>query len=305
MQAAQQPARRPSLLGPIILIGLGILFLLGNLGMNTWNIWEALIRLWPVLLIAGGLEVIVGRRNAWAAWLIALLTVALLVAGVFLLSGRAAGTILAADTITQPLGTAERATVDIGFGAGALTLSSLDDETNLVSANLQRRSGEEIRQDFRMAGDTAIFTLRSENRTPWLSQSGRGPTWDIRLNQSVPTDLKIATGAGQSTLDLRQVQLTHLAVSTGAGQTLITLPERGVLDAKVSTGAGQAIITIPSGMAARIHVSAGIGSKEVRGNYQRDGDRYVSPNYADATNRVDLEVSGGVGSIVVRQAEER
>ncbi|HEY0604291.1 MAG TPA: DUF5668 domain-containing protein [Herpetosiphonaceae bacterium] len=302
MQATQQPARRPSLIGPIILIGLGMLFLLGNLGMNTWNVWETLIRLWPVLLIAGGLEIIVGRRNAWAAWLIALLTVALLVGGVVLLPGRTGGAILATDTITQPLGAAERANVDIGFGAGALTVASLNDETNLVTGNLQRRSGEEIRQDFRMAGDTAIFTLRSENRTPWLSQTGRGPTWDIRLNNSVPTQLTIATGAGQSTLDLRQLQLTHLDVSTGAGQTRITLPERGVLDARVSTGAGQAIITIPSGMAARIQVSAGIGSKEVQGSYQRDGDRYVSPNYASATNRVDLEVSGGVGSIVVRQA---
>ncbi|HEY0736098.1 MAG TPA: hypothetical protein VGD69_14380 [Herpetosiphonaceae bacterium] len=121
----------------------------------------------------------------------------------------------------------------------------------------------------------------------------------------MPTQLTIATGAGQSTLDLRQMQLTQLAVNTGAGQTLITLPERGVLNAKVSTGAGQAVITIPSGMAARIQVSAGIGSKEVQGNYQRDGDRYVSPNYTSATNRVDLEVSGGVGSIVVRQAAER
>ena len=305
MQATQPPIRRPSLIGPMILIGLGILFLLGNLGFTTWSIWEALLRLWPVLLIAGGLEIIVGRRNAWAAWLIALLAVALLIAGAVLLPGRTGGAILTADTITQPLGTAERANIDIGFGAGTLTVASLNDETNLVAADLQRRSGEEIRQDFRLDGDTAIFTLRSENRTPWLSQAGRGPTWDIRLNESVPTQLTIATGAGQSTLDLRQLQLTHLAVSTGAGQTFITLPARGVLDAKVSTGAGQTVITIPSGMAARIQVSAGIGSKEVQGTYQRDGDRYLSPNYASATNRVDLEVSGGVGSIVVRQAEAR
>lgn len=305
MQSAQQPIRRPSLLGPIILIGLGLLFLLGNLGIMTWSTWEAMARLWPVLLIAGGLEIIVGRRYPWAAWLIALTTVAVLLGGVWLVPRWTGNTIVAANTVTQPLGSAQRANVNINFGAGALEVSSFDNATNLVEANLERRAGEEIRQDVRMAGETAIFTLRSENRTPSFSQSGRSPTWDVRLNRRVPTLLTIATGAGQTTLDLRQLQLSQLAVSAGAGQTVVTLPATGVLNASVTIGAGQVIMTIPSGMAARISVSPGIGSRQVLGNYQREGDRYVSPNYATAPNRVDLQVSGGVGNIVIREAATR
>jgi hypothetical protein len=41
---------RPSLIWPVILITVGILFLLSNLGVLDINFWE-LWRLWPVLLI--------------------------------------------------------------------------------------------------------------------------------------------------------------------------------------------------------------------------------------------------------------
>ena len=35
---------------PVILIGAGVVFLLNNLGVLTWGVWEMLWRLWPVLL---------------------------------------------------------------------------------------------------------------------------------------------------------------------------------------------------------------------------------------------------------------
>jgi hypothetical protein len=37
-----------SWLSPVSLSGLGILFLLNNLGFLNWNIWQMLFMLWPV-----------------------------------------------------------------------------------------------------------------------------------------------------------------------------------------------------------------------------------------------------------------
>ena len=47
---------RVSMIGPVILIGLGVVLLLNNLEVLPWSIWGALFRLWPVLLVAVGLE---------------------------------------------------------------------------------------------------------------------------------------------------------------------------------------------------------------------------------------------------------
>ena len=46
---------RGGFVGPTILIGLGILLLLSNLGMLQWSVWDTAWRLWPILLIAAGL----------------------------------------------------------------------------------------------------------------------------------------------------------------------------------------------------------------------------------------------------------
>ena len=51
----ERPVRHGGLVGPAILIGLGVVFLLNNLGMLDWGIWNILLRLWPLLLIAIGL----------------------------------------------------------------------------------------------------------------------------------------------------------------------------------------------------------------------------------------------------------
>jgi|GEM_PF-5139070 len=47
--------------GAIILITLGVLFLLSNLGILPISVWFILLRFWPVLLILLGLRIILGR----------------------------------------------------------------------------------------------------------------------------------------------------------------------------------------------------------------------------------------------------
>ncbi|MFN8595566.1 MAG: DUF5668 domain-containing protein [Anaerolineae bacterium] len=62
---------------PIVLIGAGVIFLPNNLGVIQGNPWSVIWRLWPVLLIALGLEILIGavvppvRSSAqcWGCWL--------------------------------------------------------------------------------------------------------------------------------------------------------------------------------------------------------------------------------------------
>jgi hypothetical protein len=61
--------RRPSLFWPVLFIAVGILLLLDNLGMLPGDTWDNLIRLWPVLLIALGLDSIWRRQGVAGATL--------------------------------------------------------------------------------------------------------------------------------------------------------------------------------------------------------------------------------------------
>ena len=73
-----RPRRRGfSVLGPAILIGLGIIFLLNSLDLVPWSTWATLWRFWPIILILLGVQVILGRMGA--GWGVSLLAAVLLV----------------------------------------------------------------------------------------------------------------------------------------------------------------------------------------------------------------------------------
>jgi hypothetical protein len=46
-----------------VLIGVGVALLLSNLGYLDWSAWTVLWRLWPLLLVALGIELLIGRRS--------------------------------------------------------------------------------------------------------------------------------------------------------------------------------------------------------------------------------------------------
>ena len=73
-----QYRRAPSLIWPLVLITLGVLFLLQNLGYLPWAFWSVAWRFWPVILILVGIQLFFGRR----AWVAAGLVVVVLVLSV-------------------------------------------------------------------------------------------------------------------------------------------------------------------------------------------------------------------------------
>jgi hypothetical protein len=304
----ERPPRRGGLAGPAILVTLGIVLLLNNLGYLSWGVWEALAHLWPVLLIAIGLDLIIGRRSMLGSALVGLLVliafgIAIWWTGFWLPTGMA----VTSETISQPLGAAQRGDIEIGMGAGRLHVGALSESDNLIEGTIARSSGEQVLRDFAISGDVATFKLRSESAWafPFRERRGERVEWNLLLSRDIPLRLQIDTGAGQATLELARLQVVNLDVNTGVGQTTLTLPQQGQIQARVNGGIGETIVIIPAGMAARIQATAGLGQVHVVGNYQRDGKVSVSPGYQSAANRVDLVVNGGIGSITIQQESGR
>ncbi len=86
-----KPTRRASALGPLFLITVGIVFLLNNLGVLDWSIWQSLVRLWPILLIAAGLDLLIGRRSVLGFVIAVGASLALVLGGLWWLAARAGG----------------------------------------------------------------------------------------------------------------------------------------------------------------------------------------------------------------------
>ncbi len=312
MEREKREWRGPGLVWPVILIGAGIVFLLNNMGLLAWDVWETIFRLWPVLLIAFGLEILIGRRSTWASLLVVVLLLVAMIGGIWYLAGTnlaaGSGTDLRTEEIREYLEGATAADVEIGFGAGTMFLGALpESDDKLIEGSVVLGRNERLINNHREVGDTARYTLRTEGSFslfPFLGRWRReveDRTWSLRLNRDIPIRLTVDTGAGKTTLSLENLNLTRLDVDTGVGQTIVTMPARGRLRAQVNAGVGEVIIRIPVGMAARIQVDKGIGAIDVRGDYRRQDDTYTARDYDTADNRVDLEVDGGVGRIVIEE----
>ncbi len=295
--------RRPGLIGPLILITLGVLLLLGNLNVLPLSFWEIGFRYWPLLLILVGLEIIIGRQSIVGGLVILVLWVAL-VAGVLWLSFAQGGAPIAGGTteqIAQPLGGIKSATVDLNIGVARTEVTALGADSNdLMQGTCRHAEGTRVVKTYSVAGNEGRLALKEEGLNFILGGAGVS-RWEIGLNPAIPIALRVNGGVGRATLDLAALNISSLNVDTGIGTLTITTPRTGVTTMRVNGGVGSVMVAIPQGVAARIRVDSGIGATRVdQARFPKLGEVYQSADYAGAANRIDIEVDGGVGSIDIR-----
>lgn len=297
--------RRPSIIGPLILITAGVLFLLANMGMLPFTFWELAVRFWPIILILIGLEIIFGRRSLLGALVILVLWVGL-VAGVIWVAYAQGGGILpsaAATTeeLSQPLGDIKSATVDLNVGFSNTTLTSLSiDAGDLMKGTFSHGQGTRMVKTYNVAGSDGRLSLREEGSN-FILGGVTVSRWDLALNPSLPVVLRVDGGVGRTNLDLGALKITSLQIETGIGTMNVTTPGSGSVTMRLNGGIGSATVNIPQGVAGRLRVSSGLGSIRVDENrFPKFGDIYQSGDFASAANKIDMEIDGGIGSISIR-----
>ena len=295
-----------SLVRPLILIGLGLFFLLSNLGLISWNFWEAVGRLWPIFLIAMGLDLLIGRRSLLASLAVVGATAVLPLVGLLWLGGAGDQRGVVVEEVWQPLNGADSGQATIIFGVGGLQLSALPAQSPALIAGALKRSerGERIEQSFTARDGVALYALQSRgpsNPFGFLNPQLQNLGWDLQLNRDMPLDLTVRTGVGESSLDLRHLNLSALRVTSGVGQTTVTLPGYNQYTAVIEGGVGELTVLLPPETAVRIQVETGLGGVSVLGNSTQTGNVYLSAGFDTAADGIELQLKAGVGQVTVRE----
>ena len=90
------------LVGPTFLIGIGVILLLSNLGYLDWSLWD-IIGLWPIFLVAAGLELLIGKQSRLGSIVAAIVVLAVIVGGVWMAStSSGSASIQATSPATRP-----------------------------------------------------------------------------------------------------------------------------------------------------------------------------------------------------------
>lgn len=299
----EKKPRNVSLFGPLLLVFIGCILLLNTLGMLEWSIWWQILRLWPVLLIAAGLELLIGRRSAWGSLLAAVLAVAVLVGALWLVRSDSLTTSLPTEEIRQPLGTVTQAKIVIEPGVGTLYIAASPESASLVEGQINIGQGEDLVQDFSQEGTRATYQLTTGGEA-WIPFTGgwdERRVWELGLSPGATLDLESGLGVGSSELDLTGLALSSLKATTGVGRMEVLLPAEGRFKAQVDGAIGITVIVIPEGMAVRVKADTALAARDLPEGYEEEQDGvYVSPGYANAENRVDLELTQAIGTVEIR-----
>ncbi|MBT3390493.1 MAG: hypothetical protein HN413_08785 [Chloroflexi bacterium] len=291
--------RRKEIAGPVFMFGLGAVFLLSNFGWLAWPAWDTLWRLWPIMVIAIGVDIMLGRRHLWLSILGVLAIFAMLFGLVWMLGGglpALGGQPLPGEAIYQELGTAQAAEISLSPATGLLNLSASEDDAALIEGEVNMTNPNDVRGDYQLHDGVAVYSLSSHS-TAALPGSARG--WTLALHAQTPLNLDASMGAGQMNLDASELQLENLDASQGVGELSLSLPAGVALQADVSQAIGKITIQVPHDVAVRIEISKALSALNVPSAFELRDGYYYSPGYENADYVVDLNISQAIGNIEI------
>ncbi|HEX7973993.1 MAG TPA: DUF5668 domain-containing protein [Anaerolineales bacterium] len=293
--------RNGGMAGSALLIGAGTVFLLTNFGYLSFSIWQTVFQLWPLLLVAIGFDIFIGRRSVWASLVGVVLILAILFGALWFLGARVErGQAISGQQVSQALQEATQARVVIDHGSGSIRLHALAGSDSLLSGQAPVFRGGSILQQYTVQNGTGALTLSESGNNAFIPNDA-DYTWDLGLNPQTPLDLQVNMGAGNLDLDLTGLKITALKVNLGIGEIKIVLPTTGSFSAEIKGAIGSLVVTLPQGLAAQIKSDSGLTTVQAPPGFSKDGNTYTSPDYAGAANRVDLTVGQAIGSVVIKR----
>jgi len=291
--------RRGSITGPLFLIGLGMVFLLNNFGVLAWDVWFTIWRLWPILIISLGLDILIGQRIWWKSLIGLILIVAILfavisLAGIDPIRGQA----VTGTTIEQELGAARTAEINVSPAIGDLDVGSLSDSDKLIVGSVGSDRFGQIMTDYSLRDDEAEFSL--ESRSGSFNMGSGQWKWDLRLNPVIPIGLNVNMGGGDINLELGENLINELNVSQGLGDISLLVSDKASSDVNLSQAIGQITVDIPRGLEIELRVDKALSNLSVPSNFVMRGESYFSPNSVESDNRLKLDIEQAIGNIVIR-----
>ncbi len=300
----------------LTVIAVGLILLGNTLGIVPWGVWWNIATLWPLLLIAAGIDIIGrGTDNSWLRVLASLLVIGGLAWGVFVMptnSGNwspwgpfvvtplsSSGNIEPFDNTQAHDTTVSSGTARIG-GVGTLKVT---DGTDLVSA-----SGESPFEpvfDVSTSGSKADVSVSMGNGN-WVAPRDRANI-EVKLDRSVEWDLVIDAGVSEIDADLSGLKLSSLEVKAGVSNGTVTLGGidvggSGGVPVKLDTGVSTVTLRIPEGEQVRLTLDKGFSNVQRPSGLARAGESggkevYETSGITSGSRYWDITLDAGISNV--------
>jgi len=295
--------RGRSFFWPVVLITVGVVLLLSNLGIFSGGSWRVLLRLWPLLLVLAGLDLLFSGRMPIVGTLLGLglgaaIVLLLLLGGSGWVEERSnqwgplqslfAGVEIESRELVVPRDQTESLELTLDPGQfGARLHTDIGGNDLLAGTVFYAR---ELAYDVWEDGAERAITIRDRSgNVPglWMSDMS-AHRWDLGVNPEVPLALVVDGGSGPVELSLADASLERLVLDGGSGAAAVTLPPREV-ELNADGASGSLSLQVPAG--GRLSGSLDLGSG-------------ATTLQAAARSRLSLRLEAGSGSVRISLGDD-
>jgi hypothetical protein len=152
--------------------------------------------------------------------------------------------------------------------------------------------------DYRVRlNEVGVLDIKQEDKPGIRVNTNYRNDWVLKFNEDVPLELNITLGAGESDLDLSELNLENFSLQMGAGAAYIDLS--GDLDddlrVNIQGGVGELTVVLPADTNIELDVQSGLGEINTSG-LNREGNLYVG-KYSGSGPVLYVSIEVGVGQL--------
>ncbi|MDY0087473.1 MAG: DUF5668 domain-containing protein [Coriobacteriia bacterium] len=277
----------------LTLVLVGVILLLNTMGSLPWSVWLHIISLWPLLLVAAGLDIIAkGVGAEWLRVVSSLLIIAGLIFGAFVLpiGDTASGTNWLWGHKGAQFDVAEVADPHVRAGeaiiqggVGSYRIGAGDDLVRVWGRSPYGAPGVSAKT---ASGHASVTVTGPESGRVWVPGVRGASRVNVALSDEILWDLQIDTGVVDLDADLSDLALNSVEVRSGVSQVTMDLGDipKGVEEVRVVVRGGVANFTVrvPEGVPVRVDAEAGLANIDVADDIPRASDAsriWMTPGY--------------------------
>ncbi len=287
--------RRQGVAWPMLLMAAGTLLLINNFSPRPFLTWTKAIQLWPLILIAFGIDLLFRTRTWWTTVITVLLVILMVGGAVWWVALGGSGPTGNTYPIQQLLSSSvEGADVVYQLGAGQLIVGKTEEDGFLAAGSAfpaEPVSKVEVEEG------RVTYTLKSEN--PVVSP--RTSQWELGLSPDVPLRIEVDNGAGEVFMALEALQLEGLQIDQGVGDVVVRLPDGTRGRVQIEQAVGRIRIVVPPDLALEVTTERALSTLDLPRDYERVGDVYRSSGEEESGQRVEIHIEQAVGLISISE----
>ena len=299
-----------------ILISAGVVLLLNTMDHLSWSVWFRIFSLWPVILVAIGIELLFKKtRLSFLTLISPLLFLAAILGPAFVFDSDFAvlrGTGQSYHWTVDSDSALTEAAASVRLNTGDLMISSGTDQ--LVSAELDYFDREPlVSYNASSMDSSAILKIRDRERggLEWNFRGGRfygawdEKNWEIRLTERIPIDLTVYIKTGDADLDLSGLKIRILDLETRTSSTKVRIGNLvDEVSARIESRASKLSLSLPKDMALRIENHSNLSSTSFSWfTLEETGDGYETPDFDQAARKLTLYLEGSLTKLKISRYE--